>query len=87
MLLGICTIDNDGSVKDYTRLVPYYTVYEICQGSSNQLYFFVLWYRESIQHLINKRIGVDNFLDRIHHIYKTEYYSQASKAPEVSSTK
>ncbi|CAB4004025.1 general vesicular transport factor p115-like, partial [Paramuricea clavata] len=41
---------------------------------------------ETIQQLITKRIGTDNFLDRIQHIYKTEYYTQASKAPEIQTS-
>ena len=44
-------------------------------------------FRETMQQLVTKRIGTENFLDRIQHIYKTEYYTQASKAPEVRNLK
>ena len=44
---------------------------------------FVDFSREDLRNLIIKRIGVDNLIDKINYISKSEYFAAAVKSPEV----
>jgi len=44
--------------------------------------FTVIYFQESLRHLITKRIGLETFMDKLNDVSRNESYTRANKHPQ-----
>ncbi|XP_078118252.1 general vesicular transport factor p115 isoform X4 [Sander vitreus] len=82
LLLGICIYYNDNSLENYTKASERSADISVAPDFGSQGWHEEDFYKEKLKQLIEKRIGKENFVEKLGFITKHELYSRAAQKPQ-----